>query len=296
MAGMRTETVKANDLDFTVRTAGDGDRLALLLHGFPDDAGSMDPLLDRLADSGFRAVAPYMRGYGPTEAPADEDYTLGSLAEDIHTLEATLRPGDANTLLIGHDWGAMAGYVAVQVDESPFEQFVSLAVPPQFWHRARENPQQLFRSWYLTFFQLPVIPEDALRANDFALIEWFWRSWSPNWTYSEERLAAVKETFRCEGTVHASIQYYRDLYHSISSHGFGLSDADPDPLDIMIPTLVLAGECDGVIGPEMFEGVESDLLGLTKLRRIDSVGHFMQQESPDVIADLILEFWTEHRA
>lgn len=292
---METVSVAANGLEFEVVTRGDGNRLALLLHGFPDDAGSMKPLLERLADAGFRAAAPYMRGYGPTEVPADDDFSLGTLARDIHGLEAALRPEGERTLLVGHDWGAMAAYVAAQIDENPFEQLVTMAVPPQFWHRARDHPQQLFRSWYLTFFQLPVVPEAALRANDFALLEWFWRSWSPNWSYTDERLEAVKQTFRHEGTVHAAIQYYRDLYHSISKQGFGLGEADPDPLDITIPTLILAGDCDGVIGPEMFSEADDDIRGPARLQFLETAGHFMPQESPDAIADYVLEFWDEHR-
>ena len=62
-------SVEANGIDFECLRAGDGDRLALCLHGFPDDAGSMRPVLERLADAGFTAVAPYIRGYAPTDRP-----------------------------------------------------------------------------------------------------------------------------------------------------------------------------------------------------------------------------------
>lgn len=293
---MNSQSVRANEIDFEVLTAGDGDRLALLLHGFPDDAGSMRPLLERFADAGFLAAAPYMRGYGPTERPADDDYSLGSLAADIQGLEAVLRPGREQSLLVGHDWGAMAAYVAAQAEDPPFEKLVTMAVPPNFWHRARDHPQQLFRSWYLTFFQLPAVPEAALRADDFALLEWFWQSWSPNWDYSDERLAAVKDVFRQDGTVHASVQYYRDLYHSISKHGFGLGAAEAVPLAVDIPTLILAGECDGVIGPEMFEEANRGVRGHAQCEFLETAGHFMHQESPAQIADLVLEFWSgEHR-
>jgi len=67
--------VTANGLDFECLTRGDGDRLALCLHGFPDDAGTFEPLMAQLAEAGFTAVAPYMRGYGPTGPAPDDDYS-----------------------------------------------------------------------------------------------------------------------------------------------------------------------------------------------------------------------------
>lgn len=283
---IRGETVTTNGLDFGVLRAGDGDRLALLLHGFPDDANSMRPLLTRLATRGFTAVAPYMRGYGPTASPDDGDFSIGALSRDVLDLAATL--GNGETVLVGHDWGAIASYAAARRDSDRFDAVVAMASPPHFWHRMRSNPQQLFRSWYLAFFQLPYVPEAALRADDYELIEHIWSTWSPGWDVPEARLESVKETFRTPGTVEAAVQYYRDLFGSMPD--VGPIDADPDPLDIDAPVLVVAGADDGCIGPSMFEGCEDAFRNGASLEVVDGVGHFMHQEAPDRVGDAVVEF------
>jgi len=83
---MDTTSVEANDLTFECVREGDGDRLALCLHGFPDNAESMAPVQERLADAGFTTFAPYMRGYAPTDASPEDDYSARALRWDDFSL------------------------------------------------------------------------------------------------------------------------------------------------------------------------------------------------------------------
>src|SRR3954469_25253216 len=101
--------VRANGLDFAYLEAGEGP-LALCLHGFPDSAWTWRHLLPELADAGFRAVAPFMRGYAPTAVPADGRYQTAALGLDACALHEALG-GDADAVIVGHDWGAMATYI-----------------------------------------------------------------------------------------------------------------------------------------------------------------------------------------
>src|SRR3954464_2707270 len=103
-------TVATPALEFGVLEAGTGP-LALCLHGFPDSAHTWRHLLPALADAGFHAVAPFMRGYAPTAVPGDGAYQTGALATDANALHEALG-GDADAVLIGHDWGAAAAYGA----------------------------------------------------------------------------------------------------------------------------------------------------------------------------------------
>src|SRR5271165_3393281 len=105
---LRARTVTANRLQFGVLEAGSGP-LALCLHGFPDSARTWRYLLPALASAGFHAVAPFMRGYAPTEVPADHAYEVGALVADVVSLHEVLG-GDEQAVLIGHDWGAEAAY------------------------------------------------------------------------------------------------------------------------------------------------------------------------------------------
>src|SRR5215471_18863709 len=96
---VRTRTVLANDLEFGIMEAGAGP-LALCLHGFPDSAQTWRYLLPELAEAGFHAVAPFMRGYAPTGIPADGVYSIGALAADAIALHEVLG-GGSDAVLIG---------------------------------------------------------------------------------------------------------------------------------------------------------------------------------------------------
>lgn len=293
-------TVEANGLEFTCRRAGDGDRLALCLHGFPDDAGSMDPILDRLADAGFTAVAPYMRGYAPTDPAPDGDYSAGALGSDAVALTDALRgeldvDGD-DPVLVGHDWGAVAVYAADRTDTDAFSKQVTLAVPPGFEALLMEHPMQAVRSWYMWFFQLPDSPERALRWHDFAFIEFLWALWSPGWDYPDERIETVKETFRTGDTVEHALQYYRDTVQGqVTTLVKTLARFDTPSTDdvppITTPTLVIAGADDGCIDSTLFEHAD-EIIEDCRVVRVNDAGHFMHQERPEVVGDEIVEFLT----
>ena len=120
--------VVANDVDFAYLEEGSGP-LALCLHGFPDSAWTYRHLLPALADAGFRAVAPFMRGYAPTAVPADGRYQTGVLGLDACALHEALG-GDGDAVIIGHDWGAMATYTAANHEPERWRRVVAMAVPP----------------------------------------------------------------------------------------------------------------------------------------------------------------------
>jgi pimeloyl-ACP methyl ester carboxylesterase len=125
---LRARTVTANGLRFGVLEAGSGP-LALCLHGFPDSAHTWRFLLPALADRGFHAVAPFMRGYAPTEIPADGCFRVGALVADAVGLHDALG-GDDRAVLIGHGWGAEAAYGSGAFAADRWRRVVTLAVPP----------------------------------------------------------------------------------------------------------------------------------------------------------------------
>jgi pimeloyl-ACP methyl ester carboxylesterase len=125
---IKASTVWANGLEFGLLEAGRGP-LALCLHGFPDTARTWRYLLPELAAAGFRAVAPFMRGYAPTAVPDDGRYSVGALAGDAGALHEVLG-GDGRAVLIGHDWGAEAAYAAGALAPDRWRRLVTLAVPP----------------------------------------------------------------------------------------------------------------------------------------------------------------------
>lgn len=281
--GAIVERVRANGIDFTCLRWGDGGRLALCLHGFPDDPGSMAPLASRMADAGYTVVAPYMRGYGPTGPAPDGGYTIGALGEDALSLADALDAEDP--VLVGHDWGAVAGYAASMIDPTRFSHVVGMGTPPRFIESLLEHPSQVLRSWYMLFFQLPRVPERILPARNFALIEFLWRTWSPGWHYSDARIESVKRTFRTGGTTEAALAYYRQARQAGSEAGDRVAGAS-----IGTPTLVVGGDRDGCIGPGLYEGAAVGVDARCRVVLVRGAGHFMHQEQVAVVTREIRSF------
>src|SRR4051812_39466117 len=164
-----TRFVEANGFRFAVDEAGEGDRLALCLHGFPESRFSWRWQLPLLAGLGYRVWAPDLRGYGETEPkPADvASYRIDRLMEDVAALiDAS---GARSVTLIGHDWGAGLAWTFAANAVRPLERLVIMNVPHPAVMAASHrggNWAQLRRSWYMFFFQLPGLPEAVTLAND----------------------------------------------------------------------------------------------------------------------------------
>lgn len=284
-----SEVVHANGLDFTVLTAGTGP-LALCLHGFPDSAWTWQGLLADLANAGYRAAAPFLRGYAPTEVPADGLYQTGAIAADAIALHEALG-GDEQAVLIGHDWGALATYGALGHAPHLWRRAVTAAVPPPATvAQGLFSYNQLQRSWYMFFFQSP-LAEMAVGMNDLEFIDRLWADWSPG--YEDSTMAQrCKDSLRDPANLAAALGYYR------ATLGSGARSSDYDAIEaagsapITVPTLYLHGRNDGCMGAELVD--DSIMTSLTheqsRYEIIDNSGHFLHLEQPTEVNRLILEF------
>lgn len=270
-------TITANGLRFGALTCGAEGPLALCLHGFPDSAHTWRHLLPELAAAGYRAVAPWMRGYAPTTVPADGDYTAATLAEDANALHDALG-GDSDAVLIGHDWGAMTTYAAAALAPDNWRRLVAIAVPPTavasdaFFHYA-----QLKRSFYIFVFQTPVA-ELIAAADDMAFIGRLWADWSPGYDASTD-LPRVKDALRAPANLTAAIGYYRSM--------FAAGTVEQSPLQ---PTLYLHGTDDGAFGVDGVGGTAAHLSDQSRVDILDGVGHFLHLEDPTQVNATILDW------
>jgi pimeloyl-ACP methyl ester carboxylesterase len=287
--GITSSNVHANGVDFSYLECGSGP-LALCLHGFPDSAHTWRHLLPALAGAGFRAVAPFMRGYAPTAVPEDGYFQTGALSADANALHDVLG-GDADAVLVGHDWGAPAVYGAAGSAPDRWHRVVGMAVPPGGAMGAAfvTNLGQLKRSWYMFFFQHP-LADLVVPADDLAFIDMIWNDWSPSFDAGTE-LAHVKDCLRDPAHLQAALGYYR------ATLGDGPKHPDYDAIqlagggELPQPTLYLHGRDDGCIGVDVAESARA-MSPWATVEIVDGAGHFLQLERPDVVNELVVGFVT----
>jgi pimeloyl-ACP methyl ester carboxylesterase len=290
MTGITEGSVEANGLSFGYLAAGDHGPLALCLHGFPDSAWTWRHLLPELAAAGYRAVAPFLRGYAPTQVPEVGHYQVGILAQDANALHTALG-GDEDAVLIGHDWGAMATWAAIH-DQPRWRKAVAMAVPPPgavaggFFQY-----EQLRKSWYMFFFQHP-LSDMAVAMNDLAFIDGLWADWSPGYDATED-LATTKAALRDPTNLAAALGYYRAILGGVNLSTdpavAALEAAANGP--VPVPALYLHGRTDGCMGAALAETARPLLTEKgSALEIVDDAGHFLQLEQPEVVNRLVLAF------
>ena len=286
-----SRAVNANAIDFTFLECGDRDApLALCLHGFPDSAHTWRHLLPALADAGFHAVAPFMRGYAPTSIPHNGAYQTAALGGDANALHDALG-GDDRAVIIGHDWGAPATYAAAVLAPHRWRKVVGMSVPP--WGAMGRafvgNLDQLHRSWYMFFFQHP-LSDLVVGANDLAFVDWLWKHWSPT-LQSDTDMRNVKQCLSDPAHLQAALGYYRAVFGS-GHRDPALADdqARVDGEQPSQPLLYLHGVDDGCIGIDVARDAAAHAPSNAAVREVQHAAHFLQLEQPEIVNTLIVDF------
>jgi pimeloyl-ACP methyl ester carboxylesterase len=281
---MMPSFIRVNGLELAYLDAGQGP-LVVVLHGFPDTAYSFRDLLDRLGLAGFRAVAPFLRGYPPTELPPDRDFGLRALAGDLIGLIDAL--GAPRAAVVGHDWGSVIAQVAAKLEPCRFDRVV-LAGFPHLRSFLSVTPRQLRRSIYMAQFQLPFWPERRLPRDDFAWITDLVRRWSPNWAFEAAELDSIKDSLSRPGRLAAALAYYRAIPRQlVRPSEFRLAVA---PLPV--PALVIFGSDDGCVGAEIFRRPIGTFAEGSDSREVPGAGHFLHRERPEWFAEQAIDFLT----
>jgi pimeloyl-ACP methyl ester carboxylesterase len=281
----------AGGIEFGVLEAGAASGpLALCLHGFPDTAWTWRHLLGPLADAGYHAVAPFLRGYHPTAVPPDGHYQTGALVADAVALHEVLG-GDERAVLIGHDWGAFAAYGAAAFAPDRWARVVGSAVPPlAALARGFLSFDQLKRSWYIFFFQGP-LAEAAVAMDDYAFIGRLWADWSPGYDAGFD-VDRVREALATAENLSAAIGYYRAMFDPNRQSPDLSAEQAATTAPVPQPALYVHGTDDGCMGAEMIEPAE--VLGFlgpgSKVAIIERAGHFSHLERPAEVNGRILEF------
>jgi len=287
---IRHEQVRANGLRFHVAACGEGDRLALCLHGFPENWFSWRFQLPFLARLGYRVWAPDLRGYGGSDRPARvQDYAIERLMDDVAGLVDASRA--RTTVLLGHDWGAVVAWYFALRAVRPLDGLVILNVPhPACAERELRRPAQLRRSWYMLFFQIPWLPETLLGLHGASAIgEAFRRSAVDKSRFPDAVVQVFQRAAARPGALAAMLHYYRAL---LRGGGARRQRALGYPV-IETRTLMIWGEEDVALTKATTFGTEQYVRDLT-LRYLPGVSHWVQQEAPESV-NALLEAWLTHR-
>lgn len=259
--------------------AGSGP-LVILLHGFPECWYTWRHQILPLAEAGFHVVAPDMRGYNLSGKPRGiRHYRIDKLAGDVAGLIDVL--GSERASVVGHDWGAGVAWAFAMRRPEKLERLAIINGPhPERFLRGLRTVRQLCKSWYMFVFQLPWLPEAALRYRNFDALrrQWKFDPARPE-AYSDEEIERLLEAAAQPGALTATINYYRALFrHRVGA--FQRIDA---------PTLVIWGERDRYLGKELAEP-DARWVPNARVVRLPSASHWVCADEPERVSSLLIDF------
>lgn len=277
-----TRRVKTGDIRLSIREAGDGEAV-VLLHGFPELGYSWRHQMQPLADAGYRAVAPDLRGYGDSDRPgAVEDYALPALAGDIAELIAAL--GVESAHLVGHDWGGSLCWTLAARRPELVRSLVILNSPhPVASAEARQVLEQQRLSWYMLLFQFAGVAETWLSDDDFANLRTTFFGTAPEGTFTHEDVEVSVTALRTDGAVTAALNYYRANMPPAS-----WLRPPPELPPITVPTTIIWGTDDAYMSPLLLERSATKVEGTLRVETLHGVSHWVQQEVPDRVNEILV--------
>lgn len=297
--------------------AGEDAPLVVLLHGFPEFWWSWREQLPALAAAGYRVVAADLRGYNLSDKPSEiEDYAIEHLVEDLRLLIAHC--GQERAAIVGHDWGGQIAWQFAMDYPQQTERVIVLNAPhPQRMQEAlsgRPNLRQLRRSWYMFVFQAPRLPERWLATNDYERVGLIFRETAAHReAFPPDVLRRFRTAAARPGAMTAALHYYRvavrrggrEMWQQLRAAAPAalkpiLGDVpQPEPRvwpRINAPALLVWGEQDTALGRELTEGMEPLFSGPFELVYMPDCAHWVQQECPQDVNRLLLDFLERYAA
>ena len=293
---MPERLLATNGIELSVLDEGSGPPM-VLCHGFPELAYSWRHQIPALVSAGYRVLAPDMRGYGRSSAPAEvEAYDIASLCGDLCGLLDAV--GEQSAIFVGHDWGASVVWSLATLHPERVRAVAGLSVP--FVPRAPAPPIPIMRAhlgedFYIVWFQQPGIADAAL-ASDVRRTLTTSRQWTAQWAeedpvrpprrpdwLSEEELNVYVETFERTGFT-GGLNWYRNI-----DRNWGLT-ASVAERRVEQPAFFLTGELDLVRGFMPAEAMSGWVTDLRAQVVIPGAGHWVQQQAPEEVNAALLGF------
>jgi pimeloyl-ACP methyl ester carboxylesterase len=302
MSDITHRTIDTNGIKMHIAEAGQGS-LVLLLHGFPELWYSWRHQLPALAAAGYHAVAPDIRGYGGTDAPAEvESYTMRNhTADAVGILDAL---GEKTAVVIGHDWGAPMAWHCALLHPERFTAVVALSVPHM--PRGPAAPIQLMKQvfannfFYILYFQEPGLAEAELEADVRRSMRLLLYSASGDAPQGAARSQKPKEA---PWLTEADLDYFTSEFKRTGFRG-GLNryrNMDRDWYDlpqlayakVQQPALFITGDRDLVLAFSSIDAMKASVPNLRRMVTLAGCGHWTQQERPAEVNAALIEFLEE---
>jgi pimeloyl-ACP methyl ester carboxylesterase len=282
-SGLREGYAEIGDQRLHYVEAGQGP-LVVLLHGFPEFWYGWREQIAPLAAAGFRVVAPDTRGYNLSSKPDGvAAYDVGLLADDIKGL--IHERGAETAMVAGHDWGGSIAWALAMNHPEVVDRLAILnAAHPRKLSQGLHHPDQLRKSWYFFFFALPDLPETVVHANHWHFFRHFLRDARPPFT--PEQTDRYVEAWSQPGASIGMINYYR------SSVRQNQKKAEAALRPLKAPTLVIWGERDGYLGPELAEPEHDDVPNLARVERLPDASHWVHHDEAERVTQLLIDFFT----
>jgi epoxide hydrolase 4 len=275
--------IETNGIKLHVVQAGPKSGIpVILLHGFPEFWYGWRKQIPAFVEAGCRVIIPDQRGYNLSDKPKGiKNYDVYMLVEDIIGLINALEYEKVN--LVGHDWGAVVAWTLANKYPERLRKLGIMNVPhPAVMRRfLLRDFEQIRRSWYVYFFQLPWLPEAGLRVNDWGGAERALRDTSKPGSFTDEDIKKYKEAWSQPGAMTAMINWYR----AVVRH---LPKMSEDPR-IKVPTLMMWGMQDFALSHRMARP-SMDYVDEGNLILFPEATHWVHLDSAEEVNHYLLDF------
>ncbi|BAY91552.1 MULTISPECIES: alpha/beta fold hydrolase [unclassified Tolypothrix] len=274
------EYITTNGVRLHYVNQGEGP-LMLMLHGFPEFWYSWRYQIPEFAKD-FKVVALDLRGYNDSDKPEDKSaYVMAKFVKDVKGVIEGL--GYEKCVLVGHDWGGAIAWNFAYTHPEMLDKLIILNLPhPAKFSQGLRNPQQMLKSSYMAFFQLPWLPEFAIQMGNYAPIEATFKGMAVDKNaFSQADIDAYKNAAAKPGALTAMLNYYRNIFdQKLLQENWGI---------LQVPTLMIWGEDDTALGKELSYGTEA-YVQYFQIKYIPHCSHWVQQEKPDLVNQYMRDF------
>jgi pimeloyl-ACP methyl ester carboxylesterase len=258
--------------------------LVILLHGFPEFWYGWRHQIEPLADAGFRVWVPDQRGYNLSDKPTGvAAYRLDELAKDVVGLIDAA--GTDQCYLVGHDWGAaVAWWVSLKYpDRVKKVAILNVPHPAVMMQTLAHSPDQLRRSWYMFFFQIPFLPEAILRNNDCqAMVQMLHTTSSPG-SFTKQDFDKYLQAWWRRGALTSMLNWYRAAFQAPPRIG--------GDQRIKLPTLILWGAQDIALSRQMAKP-SLELCDQGRLVFFENASHWVQHDASTSVNKYLIDFFS----